>query len=739
MKKKLSSMFVLFLVVSLGLPDLSRALAVGYPDPLGLSGEFHPFHDETPEIRLNRQAAENLLLQHFGLDKVGFAPNAVRHPQSMFPLIYEAAERKLTADLGNTPSAAEIEGLLEQLAVDVNAREAFAPYLIGVALKALQVHPSQYHTYPAAKNLQEQFAVYYTNERRRSPDRTYQKWELYRCGRLQGKSNAGLAALLTGSYISMKGFETLTDPYGLGALGAEKLKPYEQALHNHDPHSTALTPGDKGIIAALSIGMPIASVTTTFVTSTVLTYASMAAIYGTKLAVSGVAVNLSSSASAALAGLASGSVIAGPVMVGLMWVGAGMHFADIRKTTEWENELKVQREDTATQDPNLLYSRIQDAIAYNDEAFVGELLLIMLKMLIMEPARLARDTGGRSNVQLINGPAPPPGYGREYTDTKQEPQLITLPDGSQALLRQWGSGPLDTTPEKVVTVDDSLDGKQIIIGCEASDPDTPFASLPNLLDLYTDYDEIAYRRLIEEPPTPSSPIQPSTSSGPTGWIDLGHFANDVAVGADGAFWYVGTDSRPYGHSIFRRSGDTWEQIPGEATRIAVGSHDHVAVVNSANQVFRWTGHGWEGLPGLAHDIGMAPDGKLWVIGTDRRKGGFGIYRWENNTWVNVPGGAVKIDVGPGNQALVTNDEGKIYRWSGTHWIEMPGHASDVAVGARGSMWCLGTIKNDFGYSPYRWTGQDWQKHPGFGVHISARDGNRIVLSNQSQQLFEGNF
>ena len=733
MRNKLWSLLIPFLVISLCLPYPAHALLqILNPDPLTLKGEYHYLDDETPETRLERQAAENLLLQHFGLDKVGFAPNSVRHPQSMFPLIYEAAERKLTADLGNTPSAAEIEGLLEQLAVDVNAREAFAPYLIGVALKALQVHPSQYHTYPAAKNLQEQFAVYYTNERRRSADRTYQQWELYRCGRLQGKSNAGLGALLTGSYISKKGFETLTDPYGLGALGAEKLKPYEQALHNRDPHSTALTPKDKGIIAAFSIGMPIASVNVTFVTSTLLTYAAMAAIYGTNAAVSGVTVSLSSSGYSALVGLTSGSVIAGPVIVGLMWVGAGMHFADVRNTTEWENELIEQREDTATQDPNLLYSRIQDAIAYNDEAFVGELLLIMLKMLVVEPARLARDTGGRSNVQLINGPPPPPGYGQEYTDTKQEPKLITLPDGSQALLRQWGSGPLDTTPEKVVTVDDSLDGKQIIIGCEASDPATPFASLPNFLDLYTDYDNIAYRRLIADPPTPSSP-------GPTGWIDLGHFANDVSVGADGAFWYVGTDSRPHGHSIFRRSGDTWEQIPGEAKRIAVGSRDHVAVVNSANNIFRWTGQGWERLPGAAHDIGMAPDGSLWVIGTDPRAGGFGIYRWQDNMWVNVPGGAVKVDVGPGNQALVTNDEGKIYRWSGAHWVEMPGLATDVAVGADGSMWCLGAMWETFGYSPYRWTGQDWQKYPGLGVHISAHDGNRIVLSNQSQQLFEGNF
>ena len=52
------------------------------------------------------------------------------------------------------------------------------------------------------------------------------------------------------------------------------------------------------------------------------------------------------------------------------------------------------------------------------------------------------------------------------------------------------------------------------------------------------------------------------------------------------------------------------------------------------------------LSGRAYDVGVSFDDDLWVIGTNRVGGGWGIYHWVNNTWVNVPGGAVRIAVGP---------------------------------------------------------------------------------------------
>ncbi|MGB4246743.1 MAG: hypothetical protein WBJ75_03395, partial [Pseudohongiellaceae bacterium] len=45
-------------------------------------------------------------------------------------------------------------------------------------------------------------------------------------------------------------------------------------------------------------------------------------------------------------------------------------------------------------------------------------------------------------------------------------------------------------------------------------------------------------------------------------------------------------------------------------------------IGDHNQIYHRTDRGWQRVQGSAIDVG---DG--WVIGTDRRNGGFGIYRW----------------------------------------------------------------------------------------------------------------
>ncbi|MCB1739234.1 MAG: hypothetical protein KDK91_02615, partial [Gammaproteobacteria bacterium] len=720
--------------------------------PMALRGDMDIVLSESLGERLQRQAAENLLLQHFGLSMAGFAPSAARHPSSMFPLLFEAAQRKLTAELGRPPSSAETEALLERLAVDATARETFAPFLVGVVIKALQVPPHEHSLHPAARALQEQFAKYYTNQRRRAADRTYTHWDRYRCGLRQGLQNSTLGSVLGGAFVSRGGFDGLKDPMGLGALGAAKLERYDRALRStYDPNSPALSAAEKGTIAGLALGLPIYPVAGFLASVHIQVAANVAlntAFDAAAIKAGGVVTASSAKGIAGTTAPVAGTV-ATVAIVGLMWVGAGFHIADIATTDTWENRVLREREDTSSEDPNVLRDEIRLAFETRDDRFLGELLLIALKMIVVEPARLARDTGGASNISLINGPVSPPDYGMQSASSESgsaahEPRLITLDDGSQAWLVTTHGLPDFWTdvPEMVVTLDDSLDGLPIIPGCGNSPgPDAAYAELPSFLHLHTGYGGPSYQPLVFEPPPYLGPVHASATPSQAQWVYLDRAANDVAIGADGEMWHLGTDVRPYGHSIYRRTaaGD-WEQMPGEATRIAVGSKDHVAVVNSAHDIFRWTGQGWQQLPGKAHDIGMAQDGGLWVIGADARFGGYGIYQWTNNGWRNIPGAAVKIDVGPGQQAVVVNDSGAIYRWSGAQWIGMPGRASDVAMGSDGGIWMLGTLDGGMGgYSPYRWTGQDWQIAAGLGLHISAQHGRSLVMSNQLQSLFETRF
>lgn len=78
---------------------------------------------------------------------------------------------------------------------------------------------------------------------------------------------------------------------------------------------------------------------------------------------------------------------------------------------------------------------------------------------------------------------------------------------------------------------------------------------------------------------------------------------------------------------------------------------------------------WLRAPGSAVDVG---DG--WVIGTDRRNGGYGIYRWNGRDWQRMPGAAVEIG-GSFQSPWVVNDRGERFRWAGNEWRQEAGFGS----------------------------------------------------------------
>ena len=83
-----------------------------------------------------------------------------------------------------------------------------------------------------------------------------------------------------------------------------------------------------------------------------------------------------------------------------------------------------------------------------------------------------------------------------------------------------------------------------------------------------------------------------------------------------------------------------------------------------NQILLRTERGWRQVPGSAVDVG---DG--WVIGTDRRSGGYGIYRWNGRQFERMPGGAVRIG-GSYRSPWVINNRGERFEWTGRDWREV---------------------------------------------------------------------
>lgn len=145
---------------------------------------------------------------------------------------------------------------------------------------------------------------------------------------------------------------------------------------------------------------------------------------------------------------------------------------------------------------------------------------------------------------------------------------------------------------------------------------------------------------------------------------------------------------------------------------------------------------WGQLPGTASDISVAPNGDVWIVGTDAVAGGYGIYRFDGTNWARLPGGATRIAAGP-QGPWVANSEGAIFRWDGRAWQKMPGAAYDIGVGADGSVWVIGTNAEAGGYGIYRWNAgrSNWDKVPGSAERIAVDSRGNAIVVNKAKEVF----
>lgn len=131
-------------------------------------------------------------------------------------------------------------------------------------------------------------------------------------------------------------------------------------------------------------------------------------------------------------------------------------------------------------------------------------------------------------------------------------------------------------------------------------------------------------------------------------------ANDISIGADGSVWIVNNvavghdfqiakwngsswvvQSGIAGHrisvdrngapyvlhhddgAIFFRSNGSWQQVPGAAFDIDIGSDNSLwAIGSGTGNIYQWTGFSWAMVTGAGQAIAVAQDGKPWVVGTD---------------------------------------------------------------------------------------------------------------------------
>lgn len=173
--------------------------------------------------------------------------------------------------------------------------------------------------------------------------------------------------------------------------------------------------------------------------------------------------------------------------------------------------------------------------------------------------------------------------------------------------------------------------------------------------------------------------------------------SDVAVGADGSIYVIGTDlvSATGGYGIYKVVGNKLNKLPLCAgVRIAVAPDGRPWVVNKSNFIYRFrdSTSAWEQMPGTATDIGIGANGSVFAIGTQdvSPSGGKNILKWDGSEWVSMPECAgIHIAVDPMGIPYVTNLSNIVFKYKndGTNlWDPINGiSATDIGVGADGSI------------------------------------------------------
>ncbi|MCF3628656.1 hypothetical protein RJ527_14365 [Thalassospiraceae bacterium LMO-SO8] len=169
----------------------------------------------------------------------------------------------------------------------------------------------------------------------------------------------------------------------------------------------------------------------------------------------------------------------------------------------------------------------------------------------------------------------------------------------------------------------------------------------------------------------------------------------------------------------------------------------IPVINETASLQPGRGNDWEQIPGRAHDIALATDGTVWVIGDNKVPGGNGIYFRgpKDRDWKSAPGGAVRIAVADTTPWLV-NDGGIAFERAGTTWANRPVLAGgkimkavDIGASAKG-VWAVAEPTKQGSFAVYRWTGKQWLRdQSAWGTRITVdRDGNPW-LTNAAGQIF----
>jgi hypothetical protein len=169
------------------------------------------------------------------------------------------------------------------------------------------------------------------------------------------------------------------------------------------------------------------------------------------------------------------------------------------------------------------------------------------------------------------------------------------------------------------------------------------------------------------------------------WEQVPGEASAIAIGANGEVWAVsGSLREPGGYAVYHWNGERFARVPGAAAvRIAVDPFGNPWVVDSFNNLVHWSGGAWQKVRGSAKDVGIGADGSVWTVGIE---GGLYQYR-AGNLEKRFPGNFVRVAVDSSGEPWPIDGTMTLMKRSDSGWQPLRPATMSVALGPS-SMWVL---------------------------------------------------
>jgi hypothetical protein len=206
---------------------------------------------------------------------------------------------------------------------------------------------------------------------------------------------------------------------------------------------------------------------------------------------------------------------------------------------------------------------------------------------------------------------------------------------------------------------------------------------------------------------------------------------DLVTVSCGGHNVIGINS---GQQIWRLKADNhnWEQLPGAAVSISIGSDGTCWCINAGSQLFEWKGTAWQQMPGDGKQISVVSRTDVWLVNNRDE-----LWHYNGTAWSRVPGDCVNISAGEDGSVVVVNRGGQLWRaqvGTSAQFTQMPGAATQVSVHDYNTVVCVNAGGQIFAWNPQT---NNWQQMSGAAKHVSVGSGgyHHVWCVNSSNQMF----